>query len=206
MILLKILHSSRIKLSELKHQLIRQRSIVLQQSHTITREASPVLPPQRQLLRLILQLSIVLRQNLIITRGLFLALQPRHLLLQLHIALLNTVPRQKVTIIRGRLLARHLPHLQPQLTPPHSIVRQLRATTTQCLSIAHLSRQPLQRLPQLPRLTHLRNIAHRQSHTITLIHSIALQRQQPPPLLHIRVRNTAHQLRATTIPGHSFAQ
>ncbi len=203
MILLKILLSSRIKLSELKHQPIRQRSIVLQQSHTITREASPVLPPQRQLLRLILQLSIVLRQNLIITRGLFLALQQQPLLLQLHIALLNTVPRQKVTIIRGRLLARHLPHLQPQLTPPHSIVRRLRATTTQCLSIAHLSRQLLQRLP---RLTHLRNIAHRQSHTITLIHSIALQRQQPPPLLHIRVRNTAHQLRATTIPGHSFAQ
>jgi hypothetical protein len=115
-ILLKILLSSRIRLLELNHQLIRRPSIVLQLSHTITQEVSPVLLPQ-QLPRLIVQLSIVHQQNLIITRGLFLALLPLPLLLQTHIRRLNTVPQLKVSIIQDHLLALHLPHhqLQPQL-------------------------------------------------------------------------------------------
>jgi len=83
-ILLKILLSSRIKLSELKHQPqhIRPRSIVLQQSHTITRKVSPVLllPQQQQQLQRPIQLrSIVLRPNPIITRSLLLAPLPRPL-------------------------------------------------------------------------------------------------------------------------------
>jgi hypothetical protein len=215
MILSKILNSCRIKLLELNHQVlhIQPSSIAPHPRHTTTQEVSIAhLQPHHLRPILIVVHSIVLHPRLTTTQEASIAHQ-QHLLRQPHIRVLNIAPQLRVTIIRGRSIARllllHLLLLlYPQLIRQHSIVHQLKVTIIRGPSIAPLSLSLLL-LPLFLRPIQLCNIVHQQKEHTTQEVSIALPLLLllllPLFLRLIQLHNIVHLLRVTIIRGPSIA-